>query len=325
MKLTLTAQEINRCSIKTISNEVRFLNKNDILKDNQITYSRMLKQKLKLVIPGVKYGVKNKKDSGSVNKKIYYGCNHKPLCKGINLKYMGMDHKIGEALTFTIEGECVECTSLLSPKSVQSVGSDFSKKFFEKISENVNMVINSAEKLHTHSDQINLLKSIPKLMADISNSIVNVVKSYDNEDQVVPVNQENPQTLISPTNLILFGPPMTAQTPATTFHHRQTLTPQTNNHQSRSPSPTPIRRRPQKNVNHFNDSDEDRSLSPKPIKRPRPRIISSFFGNDSDDELSTIPENITLIAASTSLENSTNLSPKVPYKLSKTAKNLLIR
>ena len=76
-KITIPAADVNTISISTIDNTVRFLNKMDSIDDGQMTYSNYLKPLLKQMVPTAKFGIKNAKDSGNINKKIYVNCKHK--------------------------------------------------------------------------------------------------------------------------------------------------------------------------------------------------------------------------------------------------------
>lgn len=89
--IEFTAVEINKTSIDTIGDTCRFLNKNDTLEDGQMTYADLLKTKLKLRLPAVKFGVTAAKDFGTVNKKLYVHCTHggNPVHKGKSTNVQG--------------------------------------------------------------------------------------------------------------------------------------------------------------------------------------------------------------------------------------------
>lgn len=312
--IEFTAIEIKKTSIDTLGGTCRFLNKNDVLDDDQMAYADLLKTKLKLKLPMVKFGVTSAKDSGSANKKMYIHCTHTLIGDTVQkgksvLTYKSIDHKLNHALKMTWNINCQLCIASLSNSNIPA-RQNAAEEYFSGLGDKIKGLLIDCKLKQKNLPLEEILQNAPRLMADVSRVMADYNEQLGNDVRTNPVqiNVPNQPPPFTPRGSQNQQPPLTPPiTPRSAIvssnicrvlpTHFATPPPlrSASPQFSQSPSPTPVRK-------------------PKTIQRS-----TSFFDSSSDDF--TTP-----LAASTSHETSSfnaKKTKKIKYTISTQAKYAL--
>jgi hypothetical protein len=326
----LTPLEVDSISTATVNGGFRFLNKNDALQPGQSTYSTFFKRKLNALVPTGKYGVDNFKESGSFNMKIYMHCVHngnKAFKGKSTLTFKVADLKANQPLNLVWDIECNLCQESF-PSAGRAVQQNVSEVYYSGMGDKIIGLLNECKIQHKHLSLDEIVKHTPKLMAEVSRTLANYNEEYaaahsrrpnhtghiEIQNPPVPFVPYVPQQRSTQVREVLPTPPPSRspsrspmRIPTQSLNVAQVrevippLTP------SRSPSRRPI---------------QSKSPSPTPVRKAKGRRSFNVIYSSSEEE-SDVDNFSTPLAASTSYENSSVKVPKqkkVKYAVSSQAK-----